>query len=215
MRDAPVLVVEIRDDPATARGSGFAPRRRTGPNAGRGRRSARSLPRRRGRAERVVMGGVSWSHMPVSQTRTTSALQLVLVRLDPFGQELRAVLLRALDQERDADRQLAGHRLPGPAGLDEGHHLPLVVAGAARGDHLAAVGQGRDPAARRAASPTGRAGRPAARRNGRRTARAACPPAFAWPSTTGWPPVSRSDASTPSPRARASATRPALRQSSL
>ena len=102
-------------------------------------------------------------------------MQLVLVRLDPFGQELRAVLLRALDQERDADRQLAGHRLPGPAGLDEGHHLPLVVAGAARGDHLRGRPAGSRSSARRAASPRGPAGRPAARRNGRRTARAAWP----------------------------------------
>ena len=54
-------------------------------------------------------------------------LQLVLVGLDEFGQELRAVLLRALDQEGDVDRQRARHGLPGAAGLDEGHHLALVV----------------------------------------------------------------------------------------
>ena len=42
------------------------------------------------------------------------------------------------------ERQLAGHRLEGAAGLDEGHHLAFVVAGAARDDDLAAVGQRRD-----------------------------------------------------------------------
>ena len=73
-------------------------------------------------------------------------------------------------------------RLPGPAGLDEGHHLALVVAGAARADDLAPVRQRRHAAARRAASPTGRADRPAARRNGRRTARAARPALGACPS---------------------------------
>ena len=57
--------------------------------------------------------------------------------------------------------------------LDEGHHLAFVVAGAARDDDLAAVGQSWRCAARTAASPTARADRPAARRSGRRTARAA------------------------------------------
>ncbi len=103
-------------------------------------------------------------------------LELVLVGLDPFRQKLRAVLLRALDEERDVDRQRAGHRLPGPAGFEEGHHLALVVAGAARSRSPCGHRAGSRSAARRAASATGRADRRAARRNGRRTGRAACRP---------------------------------------
>ena len=72
-------------------------------------------------------------------------LQFGLVGLHEFRQVLGAVLLRALDQEGDADRQRAGDGLPGPAGLEEGHHLAFVVAGAARDDDLAAVRQRGEP----------------------------------------------------------------------
>ena len=41
--------------------------------------------------------------------------------------------------------QRARDRLAGPAGLDEGHHLALVVAGAAGADDLAPVRQRRHP----------------------------------------------------------------------
>jgi hypothetical protein len=73
------------------------------------------------------------------------AFKLALVGLDPRGQELGAVLLGALDQERHSDREFPRHGLPGPARLDEGHHLTLVVAGAPRADHLSPVGKGGDP----------------------------------------------------------------------
>ena len=54
---------------------------------------------------------------------------------------LRAALLLALDHGGDRQRQLAGDRLEGAAGLDEGHRLAFVVAGPARDDDLAASGQ--------------------------------------------------------------------------
>ena len=50
---------------------------------------------------------------------------------------LRAALLLALDHHGDVERQLAGDRLEGAAGLDEGHGLAFVVAGAARDDDFA------------------------------------------------------------------------------
>jgi hypothetical protein len=58
-----------------------------------------------------------------------------------FEQIPRAALLLALDHGGDRQRQLAGDRLEGAAGLDEGHRLAFVVAGAARDNDLAAAGQ--------------------------------------------------------------------------
>ncbi len=87
-------------------------------------------------------GRVLVPHAGVADERHVG-LQLVLVGLDEFRQEFRTVLLGALDQERDVDRQRSGHRFPGPAGLHEGQHLALVVGGPPRADHLPAIGQGR------------------------------------------------------------------------
>ena len=56
-------------------------------------------------------------------------------------QMLRAALLLALDHGGDIQRQLAGDRLEGAAGLDEGHGLAFVVAGPARDDDLAPAGK--------------------------------------------------------------------------
>ena len=164
----------------------------------------------------VVIAGVSWSHMPVSQTSATSAFSSSLLASTNSGRNFepsssapstRNVMSIGSEpvtafQARQASTKVIT--------------WPLSSAGAARADHLAAVGQGRRSAARRAASPTGRADRPAARRNGRRTARAAVGLALA----RGRPPpdgrrVSRKAASKPSPRARPPAIAAALRQSSL
>ena len=82
-------------------------------------------------------------HAGVADQREVE-LELVGIVLDEAEQVLRAALLLALDHHGDRQRQRAGHRLEGAAGLDEGHHLAFVVAGAARDDDLAAVGQRRD-----------------------------------------------------------------------
>ena len=68
-------------------------------------------------------------------------LELGGVVAHEFEQVLRAALLLALDHGGDRQRQLAGDRLEGAAGLDEGHGLAFVVAGAARDDDLAAARQ--------------------------------------------------------------------------
>ena len=82
-------------------------------------------------------------HAGVADQRQVE-LELVRVVLDEAEQVVGAALLLALDHHGDRQRQLAGHRLEGAARLDEGHHLAFVVAGSARNDDLAAVGQRRD-----------------------------------------------------------------------
>ena len=83
-------------------------------------------------------------HAGVADERDVGG-KLAAMGLDPGRQMLGAALFLALDQERDVERQRSRHRLPGPARLDEGHHLAFVVGGAARDNRLAAVGKGRDP----------------------------------------------------------------------
>ncbi len=68
-------------------------------------------------------------------------LELVGIVAHEFEQVLRAALLFALDHGGDLQRQLAGDRLEGAAGLDEGHGLAFVVAGPARDDDLAPAGE--------------------------------------------------------------------------
>ena len=68
-------------------------------------------------------------------------LELVGIVAHELEQMLRAAFLLALDHGGDRQRQLAGDRLEGAAGLDEGHGLAFVVAGPARDDDLAAAGQ--------------------------------------------------------------------------
>ena len=138
--------------------------------------------------------------MPVSQTSARSRLQLVGIAPD----EIEQVLPSRISSSPSimmviGERQLAGHRLPGAAGLHEGHQLAFVVAGPARDDRLASVRQGGD-----------------ARLEGRRLpqieridrlhvvmaveqhAAARALPSLL-PSTTGWPAVSRSSAAKPIP----------------
>ena len=75
-------------------------------------------------------------HAGVADQRQV-ALELGGIVAHEAEQVFRAALLLALDQHGDVERQLAGHRLEGAAGLDEGHGLAFVVAGAARDDDLA------------------------------------------------------------------------------
>ena len=135
--------------------------------------------------------------MLVSQISAEVGAELVGVRLQERRQARAAGFLLALEQHGDRDRQPARHRLPGAAGLDEGHQLALVVGGAAAADRLAAVGAGLDRRARTDRGPRAPAGRPAARRSGRRRA-PRCPGADrSCPTTIGWPVVSRTAASKP------------------
>ncbi len=67
------------------------------------------------------------------------ALKLGGVVAHEAEQIFRAALLLALHQHGDVERKLAGDGLEGAAGLDEGHGLALVVAGAAGDDDLAAA----------------------------------------------------------------------------
>jgi hypothetical protein len=69
-----------------------------------------------------------------------SRLAVVLVLFEKRNEIFRSDFFLALDDDGDVDRQRTGHGLPGPAGLDEGHQLTLVVFGTARDDDLAAVG---------------------------------------------------------------------------
>jgi hypothetical protein len=66
------------------------------------------------------------------------------VRVEERRQVHAAQLLFAPEQHGDRDRQPAGDRLPGAAGLDEGHQLAPGVGGAATRQHLRAVGTGDD-----------------------------------------------------------------------
>ncbi len=88
--------------------------------------------------------GLGVPHAGVADQRQVE-LELLGVVLDETEQVLRAAFLLALDHHGDRQRQRAGDGLEGAAGLDEGHHLAFVVAGAARHDGLAAIRQRRDP----------------------------------------------------------------------
>jgi hypothetical protein len=79
-----------------------------------------------GRGGTVPHGGVADQHHV--------AAEFFAVGRDPFGKPLRAALLGALDEDGDAAGQLAAHGDVGAAGLHEGHHLALVVGGAAPDD---------------------------------------------------------------------------------
>ena len=110
--------------------------------------------------------------------------QVGLQRFGVGGEERRqrhrAGLLLALEQHGDVAGQ-AAVGAEGPAGLEEGHQLALVVAGAAGDDALARAAR-RPAAARTAGFSTGPADPAAGRRNGRRTARSARRESWPWPS---------------------------------
>ena len=92
-------------------------------------------------------------HVGVADQADVGA-QLGGVGLEEGRQVDAARFLLALEQDGDRDRQRAGHRLPGPAGLDEGHDLALVVRGAAaRGSTLRAVRPGLDERLERVVVP--------------------------------------------------------------
>lgn len=60
--------------------------------------------------------------------------------IEKAGQVHATGFLFALQQDRNRNRQFAGDRLPGAAGLDKGHELAFVVGGAAASDDLRAIG---------------------------------------------------------------------------
>src|SRR5581483_4457392 len=60
---------------------------------------------------------------------------------DEIEQGRGAALLLACDHGGDGGRQLSGHRLERPAGLDEARSLALIVTGAAGDDDLAPTGK--------------------------------------------------------------------------
>ena len=66
--------------------------------------------------------------------------QLLGILLQEGDERGRARFLLALEEQGQLAGKLPVHRLPGAAGLDEGHQLPLVVGGAARADDLALRG---------------------------------------------------------------------------
>jgi hypothetical protein len=80
-------------------------------------------------------------------------LEFLRVVLDEAEQVVGAALLLALDHHGDGQRQFAGHRHEGATGLDEGHYLAFVVAGPARDDDFAAVGQRRNARCERRCVP--------------------------------------------------------------
>ena len=77
-------------------------------------------------------------HAGIAHQRQVAA-QLGGVVAHEAEQVLGAALLLALDHHGDIQRQRAGDRLEGAAGLDEGHGLAFVVAGAAGDDDFAAT----------------------------------------------------------------------------
>ena len=82
-------------------------------------------------------------HAGVADQRQVQ-LELRGVVLDEAEQVIGAAFFLALDHHGDRERQLAGDRHEGATGFDESHHLTFVVAGPARNDDLAAVGERRD-----------------------------------------------------------------------
>src|SRR5215510_13311594 len=82
-------------------------------------------------------------HAGVADQREVK-LELGGIVLDEAEQVVRAAFLLALDHHGDGERQFARDGRECATRLDEGHHLAFVVAGPARHDDLAAVGQRRD-----------------------------------------------------------------------
>ena len=104
---------------------------------------------RRGDRRRLLI-----PHAGVADQREVE-LELVGMVTDETKQVLRAALLLALDHHGDRQRQRAGHRPVGAAGFDEGHGLPLIVAGAAGDNYFSAVRQGLEPRLERRMGPLG------------------------------------------------------------
>src|SRR5262249_26924824 len=87
--------------------------------------------RRDGRRARVPHASVANKRDVTSKIRP--------VRCKPAGQMFGSALLLAFDNESDVHRYRARHRLPGPARLDKGHDLALIVASTSRPDRLTSV----------------------------------------------------------------------------
>ena len=85
-------------------------------------------------------GGVGVPQVGVADERDIGGAELRLVGARGTGHRLAARFFLALEEQRHLERQGAGDGLPGPAGLDEGQQLALVVRGAAADDMGLAVG---------------------------------------------------------------------------
>ena len=94
--------------------------------------SEKASPRRK-----AVMAGVSRVQLPGVADETNVGLELFAVIVEEGGKARAAGLLFAFEQDRHVDRQAPVHGKPGAAGLEEGHHLPLIVGGATGDDDLA------------------------------------------------------------------------------
>ena len=95
--------------------------------------STRTRPRRL-----VVSAGTPMSQLPESAITMTSALSSLAVLAQQRGEGVGADLLLALDEHRDADRQVvAVHPQRAEVGRDPG----LVVGGAARVQAAVALGR--------------------------------------------------------------------------
>ena len=78
-------------------------------------------------------------HVGIADQRDVGGTQFIAIGFHEGRQVLAAAFLLAFQHQRYPDRQAAGHRMAGAAGLDKGQHLSLVVRGAARHDDLAAM----------------------------------------------------------------------------
>ena len=165
---------------------------------GRGRSATtRTIPRRV-----VVSAGSPTAQLAESASTIASARSFSPCRSRIVAQAVGADLLLALDEDRDADRQLAAVRAQG---RDVGHDPGLVVGGAAAVEPAVALGR-----LERRAVPVRRRRRAAARRGGRRAGPSARPAGpSTCPMTAGRPPSRTISTSRPSARS-SSATAAAL-----
>ena len=82
-------------------------------------------------------GGRVLVPLPRIANKADVGSELLAMALEKGGKTGTAEFFLAFEQNRHLDGQAAMRGEPGMTGLDEGHHLPLVVGGAARDDDLA------------------------------------------------------------------------------
>ena len=153
----------------------------------------------------TVMAGVSRSQLPESATTIASAASRSRFSCRKLANELRQVLLLALDEQRDAEVEVGAEHLGERAdGADVRHDAGLVVGGAAAVEAVAALRR-----LERRRLPVLLAARAAARRGARTAARSVARCGAARCATTAGRPSSGSSARpSPSPTgARRTSTR--------
>ena len=85
-------------------------------------------------------GGDGWRvgiQLPGVADEANVGLQFLSVVIREEGEARASGLLFAFEKDGHVDRQASMHGKPGAASLEEGHHLPLIVGGAAGDDDLA------------------------------------------------------------------------------